>query len=60
MSLTAPRLVTFGLSLVLIGLALASMYLKIPTIGKFVAAHRLGFLIGAYAVLAFGVVSRRL
>lgn len=60
MSLTAPRLITFAISLVLIGLAIASMYLKIPTIGKFVASHRLGFFIGAYAVLALGVLSRRL
>ena len=60
MNLTAPRLVTFALSLVLIGLAVASMYFKIPTIGKFVAGHRTGFFIGAYAVLALGVLSRRL
>lgn len=60
MSLTAPRLVTFAISLLLIGLAVASLYLKIPTVGKFVAAHRTGLFIGAYAVLALGVLSRRL
>lgn len=60
MRLTAPRLVTFVVSLVLIGLAIASLYLRIPTIGRFVATHRTEFLIGAYAVLALGVLSRRL
>lgn len=60
MSLTAPRILTFALSLALIGLAVASMYLKIPTVGRFVASHRTEFLIGAYAVLALGVLTRRL
>ena len=60
MNLTAPRLLTFAISLALIALAIATMYLKVPTIGKFVASHRTGFFIGAYAVLALGVLSRRL
>ena len=60
MRLTAPRLVTFVISLVLIGLAVASLYFRIPTIGRFVASYRTEFLIGAYAVLALGVLSRRL
>ena len=60
MKLTAPRLITFLVSAVLIGLAVASLYIRIPTIGRFVAGHRTEFLIGAYAVLALGVLSRRL
>lgn len=60
MRLTAPRLVTFAVSLVLLGLAVASLYLRIPNIGKFVASHRTEFLIGAYGVLALGVLSKRL
>ncbi|WP_133770811.1 hypothetical protein [Enterovirga rhinocerotis] len=60
MKLTAPRLLTFAVSLVLIGLAVATMYWKVPTVGSFVAGNRTGFFIGAYAVLALGVLSRRL
>lgn len=60
MNLSAPRLITFAVSLALIGLAVASMYLRIPTIGKFVVSHRTGFFVGAYAVLALGILSRRL
>ncbi|GJE44225.1 hypothetical protein [Methylobacterium soli] len=60
LSLSPPRLVTFLLSIVLIGLAVASFYLKIPTIGATVMKYRTWFFIGAYAVLALGVVSRSL
>lgn len=60
MNLTAPRLLTFLVSAVLIGLAIASLYLRIPTIGRFVAGHRTEFFVGAYAVLALGVLVRRL
>lgn len=60
LSLSPPRLVTFLLSVVLIGLAVASLYLKIPTIGPTVVKYRTWFFIGAYAVLALGVVSRSL
>ena len=60
MNLTAPRLLTFLVSAILIGLAIASLYLRIPTIGRFVAGHRTEFFVGAYAVLALGVLVRRL
>jgi hypothetical protein len=60
LSLSPPRLLTFLVSVVLIGLAVASLYLHIPTIGAFVVKHRMGFLIAAYAVLALGVVSKTL
>jgi hypothetical protein len=59
MNLTAPRLLTFLVSAILIGLAIASLYLRIPTIGRFVAGHRTEFFVGAYAVLALGVLVRR-
>ena len=59
-NLTAPRLVTFVVSLALIALAVASLYWRIPTIGRFVSAHRIGFFIGGYSVLAAGVLFRRL
>ena len=35
MKLTPPRLITFAVSILLIGLAVASLYLRIPTIGRF-------------------------
>ncbi|AWN40132.1 hypothetical protein [Methylobacterium durans] len=60
LSLSPPRLVTFLLSIILIGLAVASLYLKIPTIGPTVVKYRTWFFIAAYAVLALGVVSRSL
>lgn len=60
LSLSPPRVLTFLVSVALIGLALASMYTHIPTIGAFVVKHRTGFFIGAYLVLAVGVVSKTL
>jgi len=51
---------TFVVSLVLIGLAVASLYMRIPTIGPTVMKFRTWFFIGAYVVLAFGVVSKSL
>ncbi|AWN40705.1 hypothetical protein [Methylobacterium durans] len=60
LSLSPPRLMTFLLSVVLIGLAVASLYLKISTIGPTVVKYRTWFCIGAYVVLALGAVSRSL
>ena len=57
-NLTAPRLLTFAASLVLAALAVASLYMRIPTIGHTVVAHRTWILVGAYALLAVGVVSK--
>lgn len=59
-TLTPPRLVTFALSLVLLALAVASLYMRIPVVGHAVVSHRTWFFIGAYAVLALGVMSRSL
>lgn len=60
LNLSPPRAITFLVSLLLIGLAVASLYLRIPTIGPTVAKFRTWFFVGAYAVLALGVVSRSL
>lgn len=60
LNLSPPRAITFLVSLVLIGLAVASLYLRIPTIGATVVKFRTWFLVGAYVVLALGVVSRSL
>ncbi|MDP4021082.1 hypothetical protein Q8W71_00465 [Methylobacterium sp. NEAU 140] len=59
-SLSAPRLLTFVVSAALIGLAVASLYTKIPMIGRTVVAHRQWFFIGAYVLLALGVTTRSL
>ena len=60
LNLTPPRTMTFVVSLVLIGLAVASLYMRIPTIGPTVMKFRNWFFIGAYVVLALGVVSKSL
>jgi hypothetical protein len=59
-SLSPPRLLTFLVSAVLIGLAVASLYLRIPTIGPTVVKFRTWFFVGAYGILALGVVSKSL
>ena len=60
LNLSPPRTMTFVVSLVLIGLAIASLYMRIPTIGPTVVKFRTWFFIGAYIVLALGIVSKRL
>ncbi|WP_246691658.1 hypothetical protein [Methylobacterium sp. WL12] len=60
LNLSPPRAITFLLSLVLIGLAVASLYLRVPTIGATVVKFRTWFFVGAYVVLALGVVSKSL
>lgn len=60
LNLSAPRALTFLVSLVLIGLAVASLYMRIPTIGATVVKFRTYFFVGAYAVLALGVVTKSL
>lgn len=58
--LTPPRLITFAISVALIALAVAvaSLYQRIPVIGKTVLAHRTWFFVGAYVILALGVTSK--
>lgn len=58
--LTAPRILTFLISLALIGVVAASFYLRIPIAGRFVTGHRLELAMAAYAILALGVVTRGL
>jgi hypothetical protein len=60
LNLTPPRAVTFLVSFVLIGLAIASLYLRIPTIGPTVVKFRTWFFVGAYVVLTLGIVSKKL
>ena len=59
-TLSAPRVLTFVASAVLIGLAVANLYTKAPMVGRAVIAHRQWFFIGAYALLALGVTTRSL
>jgi hypothetical protein len=58
LNLSPPRVITFLVSLVLIGLAVASLYLRIPTIGPTVVKFRTWFFVSAYVVLALGIVSK--
>ena len=60
LNLSPPRTITFVVSFVLIGLAVASLYMRIPTIGPAVMKFRNWFFIGAYVILALGVVSKSL
>lgn len=60
LSLSAPRALTFLISLVLVALALATLYTRVPMVGVYVASHRTWFFLSGYAVLALGVLSRRL
>ena len=58
--LSPPRMITFAVSLLIAAAVLASFYMRLPTIGSFVAAHRLGLLGAAYVLLMLGVVTRSL
>lgn len=58
--LTPPRLITFAISVLLVALAVASLYTRLPVIGPTVVSHRTWFFVGGYAVLVLGVLSRRL
>ena len=60
LNLSAPRALTFFVSVVLIGLAVASLYMRIPTIGPTIVKYRTWFFVAAYAALALGVVTKSL
>jgi cadmium resistance protein CadD (predicted permease) len=60
LNVSPPRTITFLVSLVLIGLAIASLYMRIPTIGHTVVKFRTWFFVAAYVVLALGIVSKSL
>jgi hypothetical protein len=58
--LTAPRFLTFVVSLVVALAALASLYTRLPIVGTFVNAHRVGVALAAYVILMLGVLLRGL
>jgi hypothetical protein len=60
LNLSAIRIPTFLVSPVLIGPAVAGLYMRIPTIGPTVVKFRTSFFVGAYEILALGVVSKSL
>lgn len=56
MRLTAPRIPTFLVSVVIAVLAIGDKYYPVPTIHGFLAAHRFTLVVVAYVILAIGVV----
>ena len=54
--LNAPKVITFTVSLILVGLAVASQYAHLPAIGPFVAGHRFWMAVAGYILLALGVM----
>jgi hypothetical protein len=59
-ALTPPRLVTFAVSFVLVVVALASFYTRLPGVGTFVNAHRFAIVVVGYVILVAGVLLRGL
>ncbi len=57
---SAPRLLTLAVSLVLVGLALLSMTAHLPAALAAVRVHRFAVVLAAYAVLLAGVLLRGL
>ena len=55
-SLNAPKVITFLISLVLVGLAVASLYVHLPAGQGFVATHRFWFAVAGYGLLALGAL----
>jgi hypothetical protein len=58
--LTAPRFLTFVASLIFALAALGSLYTRLPVVGTFVNAHRVGVALAAYVILTPGVLLRGL
>jgi len=54
--LTPPSFGVFLLSLLLAGVAVATLYFRVPIVGHYVSAHRFWVLAVAYAILLAGVV----
>ncbi len=54
--LTPPGTVIFFVSLALAAVAFATVYMHVPVVGHFVAAHRFWVMAAAYAVLLAGVL----
>jgi hypothetical protein len=58
--LTPPRFITFLVSLILVIVAVASLYARLPIVGAFINSHRFWIAVAGYAVLMLGVLLRRL
>jgi len=54
--LSPPGFPAFLVSLILAGVAIATLYTQVPVVGHYVATHRFWVLAAAYAVLFLGVV----
>ncbi len=55
-SLNAPKVITFGLSLILVVAAVASLRLHLPVGHGFVTTHRFWLVVAGYGLLALGVL----
>lgn len=55
-ALNAPRVITFAVSLILVAVAIASLYGHLPAGAAFVNQHRFWILALGYLVLALGCV----
>jgi len=54
--LSPPGWPVLLVSLLLAGLAIATLYLKVPWVGHYVKSHRFWVFVTAYAILLLGVV----
>lgn len=55
-SLSAPKRITFALSLILIIVAVASLFAHLPFGAPFVNAHRFWIAVAGYLLLTLGVL----
>ncbi|WP_051335295.1 hypothetical protein [Methylocapsa acidiphila] len=56
LKLTPPGFPIFLLSVILAGVAIATLYTRVPVVGHYVSAHRFWVLASAYAALLAGVL----
>ena len=54
--LTPPGTLIFFVSLILAAVAVATIYMHVPLVGHYVAAHRFWVMAAAYTVLLAGVI----
>lgn len=55
-ALNAPKVITFVISLVLVVVAVGSLYTRVPAVGAFVTTHRFWIAVAGYVLLALGVL----
>ena len=55
-SLNAPKVITFGISLLLVLAAVASLHFRLPVAQGFVTTHRFWIAVTGYVLLALGVL----